>query len=321
MILKKLTAVFISVIMVVAALTGCTAPEPSPISLVPQSANLVAEIKIGNILNDQALVAGYDDASINTDNPQTVQEELDKIKDKTGLNLHDFSQVLLFCDTTNIKDPGDTYGGIIAQGTFNEKQFVQNIEDKSGKPLSVSEYKGYQLYVNSDDNYSLVFFSSSTLVIGSEQAVKDSIDVRKADAKPLSGVIIDTYNNLGEASFKAVFAFPDTVRQALNDEVPGSSAISAQAFANLDMLGLSSNKGAQDVTCNINLHFTDTASMQNAKDMLSGMITMYKGMTPTPELKTLLGEIQFTPSGTWLNISLKTTLAEIQAISKSATNK
>ena len=98
--------------------------------------------------------------------------------------------------------------GVIAQGTFVEKQFVQNIEDKTGKTLSVTDYKGNQLYTDISNQYSLVFFSSNMLVFGTPQAVKDCIDVHKGDKQPLTGTIIDTYNKLGSSTFRAAFALP-----------------------------------------------------------------------------------------------------------------
>jgi hypothetical protein len=163
----------------------------------------------------------------------------------------------------------------------------------------------------------MVFFGSSMLVVGTDQAVKDCIDVHKGDKQPLSGIVVDTYNKLGEASIKAAFALPAAAKNALASEAGSTSKISTQVFSKMDTVGLAFNKGTQDVSINANLHFTDALSAIDAKDTLSGFVSMIKGMTATPEAKTLLGGIQFSSTDGWVSISIKTTLTDLQSISKS----
>jgi len=319
---KKLIAGCAAVVLAATILTGCASSQPAPLKLVPPTANMIAEIQIGAIVNDPALIAAYNNSSHNADQPQTVQDALDKLTANTGLNVQDFSQLFIFGDTIKISASAvenlDTgYMGIIAQGTFNEKTFVANIETKTAKKLDVSTYKTSQVYSNASENFSMVFFGSSMLVVGTDQAVKDCIDVHKGDKQPLSGIVVDTYNKLGEASIKAAFAIPAKAQNALADELPSASALSSKAFTKMDAAGLAFNKGTQDVSINANLHFTDTTSAQDAKDTLSGFVNIAKGMTSAPEAKTLLGGIQFSTADVWLNISIKTTLTDLQSLSKS----
>jgi hypothetical protein len=319
---KKLIASCAAVVLAATVLTGCASSQPAPLKLVPPTANMIAEIQIGAIVNDPTLIAAYNNSSHNADQPQTVQDALDKLTANTGLNAQDFSQLFIFGDTSNMSASGlenkeAGYMGIIAQGTFNEKTFVANIETKTAKKLDVSTYKTSQVYSNASENFSMVFFGSSMLVVGTDQAVKDCIDVHKGDKQPLSGIVVDTYNKLGEASIKAAFALPAAAKNALASEAGSTSKISTQVFSKMDTVGLAFNKGTQDVSINANLHFTDALSAIDAKDTLSGFVSMIKGMTTTPEAKTLLDGIQFSAADGWVNISIKTTLTDLQSISKS----
>jgi len=134
--------------------------------------------------------------------------------------------------------------GIIAQGTFNEKTFVANIEIKTAKKLDVSTYKTSQVYSNASENFSMVFFGSSMLVVGTDQAVKDCIDVHKGDKQPLSGIVVDTYNKLGEARSKRLLLCPRS-QDALASEAGSTSKISTQVFSKMDTVGLAFNKGTR----------------------------------------------------------------------------
>jgi hypothetical protein len=319
--IKRLIAGLLAVTLLVTSFAGCTNSQSSPIKLVPQAANLVAEIQISNIINNPILIRAYDSTTKNASYPQTVQEALDKMIEKTGINIQDFSQVLIFGDINNIPNFKTSYMGVIAQGTFIEQQFVQNIEDKTGKTLSVIDYKGSKLYSDNSNQYSLVFFSGSMLVFGTPQALKDCVDIRKGDKQSLTGTVIDTYNKLGSATLRAAFTVPDEAKKTRENNIPGSSTASTQSLSKMDVLGLSLNIGLEDVTVNLDLHFLDTTSAQDAKDTISGAVSLLKGTTTNSELKTLLGEIKFSTSDVWLTTSLKTTLAELQSLPGITTNK
>jgi len=317
---KKLIGGLVAVALILTTLTGCGNSQTSSIKLVPQAANMVANVQIGNILNDQELITAYDNISKGADKPHTVQAALDEVTQKTGINLRDFTQGLIFGDINSMQaDTANGYFGLIAQGTFNEKQFVKNIGDKSGKPLTTSTYNSTQVYSDGINHYSLAFFGSNLLVFGSDQAVKDCIDVQKGTKQPLNGLIIDTYNQLGNVSIKAAFAIPAQAAQALGADVPASSQVSIQSLSKMDMIGLAFNKGTLDVTVSVALHFHDATSAQDAKDTISGAVNVYKGMVTNQAIKKLLGEIQFSTSDIWLNISLQSTLADLQSLSQSST--
>lgn len=328
--IKFLIAICISAVVLAATtLVGCgepqpsqikLVPQPSQIKLVPQAANMIVEIQVDNIINNPVLVAAYNNSSKSTDAPQTVQDAINKFTKQTGLNLLDFSQVLIFGDTNNMQNSDSSYMGFIAQGTFNETQLVQNIEDNTGKNVTTGNYKGNQLYTNINDRYSLAFFNNEMLVFGSEQAVKDCIDVNKGDAKPLSGTIIDMYDKLGQTSFRAAFTLTAGAKNILQTEIPDTSAILATTISNGDTLGLSLNVGLLDISLNLALHCYDVTSAQNARDTASGAINLVKDKT-TPGLKTLLSEIQLNTSDVWTTASLKTNFLQLLSLSGASSNK
>ena len=318
--MKKCISLIFASVIILATLVGCGGSQPTPIKLVPQSSNLIAQIQMGELLNDSDLIDAYNNASKGVDEPQTVQEALDEVSQESGLNLRDFSQILLFGDINDMEGSDAGYIGIIAQGKFDEKQFIQNIENKTGNQLSSSDYKGYKIYTNNNDQYSVVFLGSSLLIFGTEEAVKDSIDIQKGEQKPLTGSIVDTYNRLGDASVKVAFILPAEAQEALSQENATGAPISMEAFSSMDLLGMSFDKESQNLTINIDLHFSASNSVQDAKDTLSGFITLMKGMMPDLETKNLLGKIEFTASDSWLNISLLTTISEFEALSKSMTD-
>lgn len=313
--LKKLFSWLLLLALMLVTAAGCKAPELTAIELVPQDANLIASIEVSKIINDQDLRNAYDEAKKEPGQPQTVEEALNELVKEAGIDLRDFSQVVIFADIATLEQAG--YLGFIAEGTFDKKQFIDNIEEKTGEEFTTSDYKGYKLYVDKKEEAGIAFLSDRMLLLGTTKAVKDAIDVSKGDRKQVSGIILDVYNRLGDALIKFAFELPEEAREALTEElVPSEIPISLEPFADIDILGFALNKEAETITIQITPHFLSKDSAQDAKDTLSGAISLFKGMLQVPEIKELLGKIEVSVTDSWLTIAFEITLSEIERLTE-----
>jgi len=155
------------------------------------------------------------------------------------------------------------------------------------------------------------------LLLGTTKAVKDAIDVSKGDRQPVGGIILDTYNRLGDALIKLAIELPKEVRETLTEEpILGEIPISLEPFADIDILGFALNKEAETITIRINPHFLSTDSAQDAKDTLSGAISLFKGMSTDQQMKELLGKIEVDITDSWININFEITLHEIEELTE-----
>ena len=315
---KSLSWLLVLVLILLTAAIGCNkAPgtELTAIELVPQQVNLLANIQVTRIINDPDFQDAYDAATKEPGQPQTFEEALNELVKETGLDLRQFSEATVFADITTMEQAD--YVGCVAEGTFDEKEFIDNIESNTGEQFNTSDYKGYKLYTDEDQELSLAFLSDSMLLLGTIRAVKDAIDVSKGVRKPVGGAILDTYNQLGDALIKFAFEFPEEARRALAEGVaPGEIPVSLEPFADIDIIGFLLNKEADTITIRITPHFLSTDSANDARDTLGGAITMFKGMLQDPEMKELLGKIQVTADGSWLAIAFEITLSEIERLSE-----
>jgi hypothetical protein len=292
---------------------GCGAPGLTAIEFIPQDANLIASIQVSKIINDQDLRDAYDEAEKEAGQPQTVEEALDELVGETGIDLRDFYEVVIFADITTIEQ--SDYLGVIIEGTFNETQFIGNIEREAGEELATSDYKGYRLYTDEWEEFGIAFLTDRMLLLGTMEAVKDAIDVNKGGRGQIGGITLDTYNRLGDALIKFVFEVPEEAREALTEElVPGEIPISLDSFADIDVVGFALNKKAETITIQINPHFLSTDSAQDAKDTLSGIISLFKVMLQVPEIKELLGKIEVSAADSWVTIALEITISEIEGL-------
>ena len=313
--LKRVFSWLLVVALMLATAAGCKAPELTAIELIPQDANLIATIQVSKIINDQDLRNAYDKAKKEPGQPQTVEEALNEVVKETGIDLREFTQAVIFADVATLGETG--YLGVIVEGTFDEKQFIGNIEEEAGEEFTTTEYKGYKLYIDEKEEFGIAFLSDRMLVLGTTKAVKDAIDVSKGDRRQVSGIILDTYNRLGDALIKFAFELPEEARKSLTEEpIPGEIPISLEPFANIDILGFALNKEAETITIQINSYFLSTDSAEDAKDIISGAISFFKGTLQVPEIKELLAKIEVSVTDLWLTIAFEMTLSEIERLTE-----
>ena len=112
--LKKTIPLLIVVIFVL-LLVGCngTAETTTPIELVPQSADMVGKINIGQILGDNDLAGLYESMPKDSDTPQTFDEAIDMVITEAGIDLTDFDEALIFGDTSSHTGNTSYFGAIV----------------------------------------------------------------------------------------------------------------------------------------------------------------------------------------------------------------
>lgn len=320
---KKLFSWLLGLMLVLATAAGCQSseseakaePELTAVQLVPEGANLIANIQVSQIINDQELRGAYDSSQKEPGQPQTAEEALNQFVEKTGLDLRDFSQVIMFADVTALEPPD--YLGFIVEGTFNEPQFIDSLGEEAGEEFTTTSYQGYQLYIDKEGQSAVAFLSDRVLLLGTPQAVKDAIDVSNGVRSQVSGPILDTYNQLGDALIKFAVELPEEAREALTEEpLPGEFPISLESFADIDILGFALTKEADTVAIQIKAHFLSADSAENAGNMLSGVLILFRGTLQDPEIKELLGKIEVTVTGSWVTIAFEMTLSEMERLAE-----
>jgi len=251
-------------VLVSTVAAGCSDPESNftftPIELVPQRASMIADIQVSQIIEDPDLKETFAGVDKEPGQPQTFDEAMQQMVEETGIDLRDIDRILMFGDIAALEQTD--YVALIAEGDFDEEQLISNVEEQTGEEFTIGEYKGYTMYQEGFEEYSIVFLNDKMLIAGTTQAIKDAIDVSKGIRDKASGVLIDTYNQLGDPLVKAVIELPEEAWAALDEEpAVGDFPLSMEAFSDIDILGLAFSKEAETITIEITPHFLSTDSV------------------------------------------------------------
>ncbi len=311
--LKKIFYCILILVLALTATTGCKKEETelAAIELVPEHANIIGSIKLSQILNDTDLIEAYDSVEKEPGEPQTFEDALNEVVDEIGIDLRDFSEVIIFGDIYRFEQ--DHYLGIIAKGIFNEKQFIDRREVEAYIEFSSIDYKGYRLYTD-EEGYGNAFLSKEMLIIGSTEAVKDAIDVRRGDRKQVGSTILDAYNQLGDVLIRFICEIPEDARDELLQESDtlGDTPISFEYLADLDIVGLSVNKEEETIGVYVITHFLNADSAEDAYNTLVGALLIYKGIVQDQQIKELLSEISIKRTDDSIKTAFEITLSEIE---------
>ena len=307
---RKVVFLFLVIALVtgLSAVLGCEAEKAekkgvAAIDLVPQTANIAASVDLNRIFADDDVLDIINQIAANLEEPKTVDELLAQVEEEAGIDLRDFSEVLIFGDFES-----EDYLGAIVKGDFDQEALIGSIESAVGEELSASDYKGYQIYNIPDQEMAICFLNSNTILGGSRVAVKDAIDVKEG-APSLGKPIYDTYNVLGDAWVKLAMEMPAEAMEEMPDELPPG----LDTFLDMQAIGLSFNKVGVNLSLQLKLLFLNSANAEDAKgafDALKGMLAFIPDLPG--EATEIVDRLNVEQSGSWLTISFEATKGEIR---------
>ena len=315
---SKLLYCLMVLVLVLTVIIGCKETESTElaaIELVPQNANMLGNIQVNKIITDHDLKDAYDKVEKEPGQPETFEEVLNTASDEIGIDWRNCTEAIIFANTALLES--EEYLAFIVEGTFDEDKIIDQLEDQYDRQLATSDYKGYKLYINEVEDLGIVFLSDEMLVLGSTKAVKDAIDVSKGARKKIGGTILDTYNQLGDVLVKLAFELPEQAKQVFTQEQMSTEIpLPLESFSDIDTLGFALDKEGETISIEIRPHFLSSDSIEDIENTLSGLIMLAKGMSEDLEVKNLLDKIDVSISDSWLIITFKITLPEIEQLSE-----
>jgi hypothetical protein len=325
--LKIVGPLFIVLALLVSMITGCSSKAASnTVRLVPEGANLLAQINFNKIITDEEITELYDKAPKDWYHPRTVEELRASIQDELDIDLTELNTITIF-SVTSAFDGEDSIDNmvIILEGSFDGDALLAAIEDKVVEAhayMEVPEYKGYDVYVIEESEVVFVFLSDNMLAIGPQVLIEEVIDVAKGDRKALSGVVLDTFNDLDEALLKvaAETVSSGQADEKLPDEV-GEFLGDLSAFEDVKTVGVTLGRENESLALDIQLCTADSASAEAMEQAVRGMVVFVQLLASLSEdsevpewLLSVLEDLAISRSGSCVTINLDMTFSEIRGL-------
>ena len=306
--------------IVTLVLAGCSgetgiSQQLDPERLIPEQANFIAQVKVGEIFRDLDLESVYDQASKSRNAPQSFEDLLDLALGETGVDLREFESAILFGDVSR----KDEFAGAIARGRFEQTTLLAALKNSGEMALASQTYKGQKIHVGDRDDHTLalVFLSDELLLIGTVPAVRAVIDVQVGDRPPVSGKVVDRFEALGAPLFKMALVVPPEGTAKLKDKIGAGSqmlAISSEAAQDLDVVTLLVDRPAADLKIEAQLSFTNSDSAVEIGNMLNGFLALGKAFPPNEQTRELLEKLYIVVEAANINIRFQAPLADLEEV-------
>lgn len=307
-IIKLISAILLPFI-ILAFFAGCGGKDYEPVELVPEGSELVGSMKVGEVLLTIKLYSELDGNEEVTGWMESTKEEF---HENTGMDLDDISEVVMFAV------PGDSdsleemeYAGIILKGNFSDGNLIRDIEEANEVDFTEGKYNGYTLYTDRSKGGAVVKVSNSMMISGTENAVKDCLDVMEGNLETAGGVLMDNYNALGAVMMKLSMLVPESATESFTAHEEVMMPVGLQAFADIDTLSMAGDMGVTGLEIRAKVGFTGSESAAEAADSLKTIFQFFSIMSTDEESAEILERIEITSSASTMDLSYEMTLGEL----------
>ncbi len=158
---------------------------PAELQLVPENATIVAFANVQQIMNSDFRRRMKEMEAAKGEQGQA------EFKNATGIDIEkDIYSVVAYMTAQQGGDATQPSGAVIATGQFNQQRIADLIKSKGG---SVGDYKGRSLMTfvaphreGPSHNGALAFLSANQVAIGSEEAVRQTVDMAIAPGRNIT---------------------------------------------------------------------------------------------------------------------------------------
>ena len=181
---SKRTLVLPLLIVVGLLAAACGEGSGGPVE-VPAKANFVASVNLGEILlreniEDLQRLLGEDGDGA------SLQESLAEFEQEIGFDLRQIENLRVFGELLDddLAAEAPDYFGIIARGNVDQATFDAILGSIEGD-TELSTYRGHPVLsaTQSDEEFSLTLLGGDTLVAGSVEALRDTVDLYEGDLR------------------------------------------------------------------------------------------------------------------------------------------
>lgn len=289
---------------------------------VPGDVEIVMHVDM-DIIDDEntrTLVNSQLEKSEMDDEPQSIEEAITEIENESELQIQDADEIMVYGqnpETTVGMESTDEYIGIIMHGAWSEEDFVAAFnENNDDQTFEETTYKEQTLYVADgegefqDDMY-LGVLGNGQFVAGSEDAVKDALDVEAGDASAWSGELRSKYDNTRDGYI--TFAM-DVPQDELPEEDSSSTPIDTSAFSEIEYMSGVYYTSGDNMGMEMDMNVNGTESAQKLTEVTDGALSLATGFVEDEQATEALRNIEVSRDESTVSITFEDSVSNIQEL-------
>jgi hypothetical protein len=323
--------------------------DADTLDVVPEGATSITYADVGGMIEDDTVgdfltevfsTAGEQE---DYDGPADREEMLDDIEEQTGLDPREMNEAVGFSKTPEtpgtatpgpdeIEQTATQYSGTWLTAGWSEDGIVAAIESQSGQfELESSEHSGYTVYepvpageetppsgVESETPPARMgVIADGEYVTGTEEAVKDALDVAAGDTNSATDELRDVYSGVRGGLLKMASTVPENLPQ---DSLPqgtvgeGDVEIQPERLEELQGGALVFYTDGSDMNMSASMTAESEESAGHVVEIIDGAIASMKRNVENDDLAAKLDDVSVEQDGRSVSVDYANDLASISEI-------
>jgi hypothetical protein len=245
--------------------------------------------------------------------PTSHEELLNETSRNTGLDPSNVEQVLGFgAYPPEGSAPDRTqYWGVILHAGWTADEITTELENQTdGRTWTQTSYNGHTVYESEpqsefQDRVWFGVLDDGQFVMGTPEAVKETIDVTEGDQQPVDGDLRSQYDRLRDDALVAFAA--DVPRDRIPEETVDRAAeqapIDYTAFTSVDVVSGAYYTSSGTVGVTVNMQATDADAAKDVHDVTDGGISFASGTVSNETVKEGLRDVEVARDGSTVTVS------------------
>lgn len=284
------------------------------VDTVPEDVDLVMYVD-SSLADDEATKAlGEELGAVAGAGESSDSEALrESFEDEYGLSYDEFDSVVVFgqypedgAGSPTSQLAGAGYSAALIESSWAEDDFVDAAEEApSGDATTVyeeDEYEGYTIYIQKPEEDDVDDFRQDTenptyigvisegqYVVGSEDAVKDALDVDAGEEDSFSGDLRNAYDSARDGMVKFASTLPE-------DQV--GSGMASQSAENVDVVaGSYYSSGSETVGMEVRMVTGDSSDAEDIVDQIDGAAASVEESVQDDDVVALVESVETSQDG------------------------
>ncbi|MFB6309498.1 MAG: hypothetical protein ABEH35_09220 [Haloarculaceae archaeon] len=316
---RLLTAVALACLVATAGCSGLGlgGGGPSAVDQVPSGVDTVVRVDMAIIEDDvtRRLANAGAESAPTTGETSNVSTAIAEFENETGLDPTNGDEIVSFQKRNASRSlTSSQYTGVIIHGNWKTATVVDALKNDSDVSYEETTYGGKTVYRPSEQpefgtQSWFAVLGDGQFVAGSEQAVKDTIDVVNGDSETFGGSLRTDYENTRDG----LVTFATTVPQ---EQIPNTSAGQVdvsqyQQVRTVTGVYYTTSSGAG---VEMTMTATGTDAARDVADVTDGAVSIASGYTNNETAKNALRDITVERDGETVVVSYEDSVDSISVL-------
>ncbi len=317
----------------VGSTAGCLDSVPfvgSPsgaLDAIPDDADALMYANIDVIREDEGvetLTNTYLDRRSESDyyeGPEDFDEVLEEFEDESDIDPTKVHEITAFSEFGGSDyETFEEYGAAVVNADLTAENIKDSIENADNIDFEEAEHSGSVVYEPEEEGGPWVgALPSDEIVVGTEDAVHDAIDVKNGDEDALSGDLKDAYTSTRDAPFRFATNMPDPDDSSVPEESgTGEDSIDFSPIEDVETISGTVYRDGDTRGLEVTMNAEDEDAAEDVEEMLKEVKDELDSEIEDGGAEEVLEDITIERNGSSVTSSLERTISELEELIEDA---